>query len=166
MDNSKQNTLTFDSTPTADSANPVTSGGVKAALDMKKDAFSVLLIEDGGTGQSSLDDIKDAFGLWYKPGDSVGIGSGDASYAGFLAGAKIARFIITLDKPVKPETAIAITGTVAVRVGSSRTDIALSNTAGTATASGIRVDATASTSMGSQNEPCAVGSVGLTITFS
>lgn len=31
----KQNTLTFDSTPTTGSTNPVTSGGVKAALDGK-----------------------------------------------------------------------------------------------------------------------------------
>ena len=29
----KQDALTFDAAPTADSANPVTSGGVKAALD-------------------------------------------------------------------------------------------------------------------------------------
>ena len=33
----KQNILTFDLTPTADSTNPVTSGGVKAALDGKRD---------------------------------------------------------------------------------------------------------------------------------
>lgn len=33
----KQNNLTFDSTPTADSTNPVTSGGIKAALDTKVD---------------------------------------------------------------------------------------------------------------------------------
>lgn len=32
---SKQDTLTFDSTPTASSTNPVTSGGVKTALDLK-----------------------------------------------------------------------------------------------------------------------------------
>ena len=31
--NGKQNALTFDSTPTAGSTNPITSGGVKAALD-------------------------------------------------------------------------------------------------------------------------------------
>ncbi len=31
--NAKQNALTFDSTPTAGSTNPITSGGVKAALD-------------------------------------------------------------------------------------------------------------------------------------
>lgn len=29
----KQNTLTFDTTPTENSTNPVTSGGVKSALD-------------------------------------------------------------------------------------------------------------------------------------
>ena len=33
--NAKQNTLTFDTTPTADSTNPVTSGGIKTALDAK-----------------------------------------------------------------------------------------------------------------------------------
>ena len=34
--NEKQEELTFDSTPTANSTNPVTSGGVKAALDAKR----------------------------------------------------------------------------------------------------------------------------------
>ena len=34
----KQNALTFDSTPTAGSTNPVTSGGVKTALDAKANA--------------------------------------------------------------------------------------------------------------------------------
>ena len=33
--NAKQSALTFDSTPTASSTNPVTSGGVKTALDLK-----------------------------------------------------------------------------------------------------------------------------------
>lgn len=37
----KQNTLTFDSTPTAGSQNPVTSGGVKAAIDNASDIFYV-----------------------------------------------------------------------------------------------------------------------------
>ena len=36
----KQDTLTFDSTPTADSTNPVTSGGVKTALDAKQDTLT------------------------------------------------------------------------------------------------------------------------------
>lgn len=33
--NTKQNKLTFDTTPTANSSNPVTSGGIKAAIDAK-----------------------------------------------------------------------------------------------------------------------------------
>ena len=36
----KQNTLTFDSTPTANSSNPVTSGGIKTALDAKQDTLT------------------------------------------------------------------------------------------------------------------------------
>ena len=35
LSTSKQDVLTFDSTPTANSTNPVTSGGVKTALDLK-----------------------------------------------------------------------------------------------------------------------------------
>lgn len=35
--NTKQDTLTWDNTPTADSANPVTSAGIKSALDLKAD---------------------------------------------------------------------------------------------------------------------------------
>ena len=37
----KQNALTFDSTPTANSTNPVTSGGVKKALDEKANTSAV-----------------------------------------------------------------------------------------------------------------------------
>lgn len=37
----RQSTLTFDSTPTANSTNPVTSGGVKTALDAKLDTANV-----------------------------------------------------------------------------------------------------------------------------
>lgn len=36
----KQNTLTFDSTPSSGSSNPVTSGGVKTALDGKQDTLT------------------------------------------------------------------------------------------------------------------------------
>lgn len=35
LSTSKQDVLTFDSTPTAESTNPVTSGGIKSALDLK-----------------------------------------------------------------------------------------------------------------------------------
>lgn len=37
----KQDTLTFDTTPTANSTNPVTSGGIKTALDAKQATISV-----------------------------------------------------------------------------------------------------------------------------
>lgn len=37
----KQDALTFDSTPTANSTNPVTSGGIKTALDAKQNAITV-----------------------------------------------------------------------------------------------------------------------------
>ena len=36
----KQNTLTFDTTPTAGSNNPVTSGGIKTALDAKQNTLT------------------------------------------------------------------------------------------------------------------------------
>ena len=48
--NGKQNALTFDTTPTEGSANPVTSGGVKAALD---DVQSGLVLDDTPTANSS-----------------------------------------------------------------------------------------------------------------
>lgn len=37
-----QTELTFDTTPTADSTNPVTSGGIKTALNAKQDAFNIV----------------------------------------------------------------------------------------------------------------------------
>ena len=48
--NGKQNALTFDTTPTEGSTNPVTSGGVKAALD---DVQSGLVLDDKPTANSS-----------------------------------------------------------------------------------------------------------------
>lgn len=46
---SKQNTLTFDSTPTSNSSNPVTSGGVKTALDKKADTSSLKTVATSGS---------------------------------------------------------------------------------------------------------------------
>lgn len=48
--NTKQDKLTFDDTPTADSLNPVTSGGVKTALDGKLDTTNAVgqKTADGG----------------------------------------------------------------------------------------------------------------------
>lgn len=57
--------ITTDATPTADSANPVQSGGVKAALEEKSNTghkhsaadvtSGVLAVERGGTGQATLE---------------------------------------------------------------------------------------------------------------
>ena len=46
----KQDTLTFDATPTADSANPVTSGGVFTALDGKQDTLTFDEVPTEGSG--------------------------------------------------------------------------------------------------------------------
>lgn len=46
LEAAKQDVLTFDSTPTANSTNPVTSGGVKTALDAKADNTTVSGIDN------------------------------------------------------------------------------------------------------------------------
>ncbi len=50
-DPTKQNTLTFDDAPTANSNNPVKSGGVKTALDLKLDSsdYTIFTGASGGT---------------------------------------------------------------------------------------------------------------------
>lgn len=76
--NAKQNSLTFDSTPTASSTNPVTSGGVKDALDTLDDS-KVSKSGDTMTG-----------GLTVSNGDveiqngSINVGTpGNSNYRGF-----------------------------------------------------------------------------------
>lgn len=46
--NSKQNSLTFDNAPTANSSNPVTSDGIKTALDSKLDSTSLADVATSG----------------------------------------------------------------------------------------------------------------------
>ena len=50
--NNKQEKLTFDSTPTSGSANPVTSGGVKAALDAKTANYTATIPATGWASQN------------------------------------------------------------------------------------------------------------------
>lgn len=75
--NGKQDALTFDTTPTAGSTNPVTSDGVKTALDEKADASDVpkylqdlanLLISNPQPNQV----IKYINGLWQNADESGG----------------------------------------------------------------------------------------------
>jgi len=54
---SKQNTLTFDSTPTNSSLNPVTSGGIFTALNNKQDINTALLL----TGNQTVTGVKTFF---------------------------------------------------------------------------------------------------------
>lgn len=49
----KQDTLTFDNTPTASSTNPVTSAGIKSALDGKAASDHTQTVAKGGTGIGS-----------------------------------------------------------------------------------------------------------------
>ena len=64
--NAKQNALTFDTTPTANSANPVTSGGVAGALANKANKSDVV------TASTGLSDSADLI----RVGDSVVINGG------------------------------------------------------------------------------------------
>ncbi len=52
--NNKQAKLTFDTTPTAGSSNPVTSGGVKTALDSKASSSEIIKTSTGLTDSNDL----------------------------------------------------------------------------------------------------------------
>ena len=70
----KQNTLTFDSTPTASSTNPVTSGGVKTALDTLDDS-KVSKSGDTMTNYLTMEGTSNNFGLVLKLSDESGRGA-------------------------------------------------------------------------------------------
>ncbi len=79
----KQDTLTFDSTPTANSTNPVTSSGIKTATDAKlnvdgtnaTEAGTVKILENVPTGTATLSDLDNFLGSpqvsIYNPGQDV-----------------------------------------------------------------------------------------------
>lgn len=50
--------LTFDTTPAADSTNPVTSGGIKTALDTKQDTFTIVETDASTTGNTATVSIE------------------------------------------------------------------------------------------------------------
>lgn len=52
--NAKQDALSFDTTPTANSSNPVTSGGVKTALDAKAAKSEIVKTSTGLTDSVDL----------------------------------------------------------------------------------------------------------------
>ena len=52
--NAKQNALSFDTAPTAGSTNPVTSGGVKTALDAKANTGDIVKASTGLTDSADI----------------------------------------------------------------------------------------------------------------
>lgn len=50
--------LEFDTAPTADSTNPVTSGGIKKALDAKQNAFTIIDADASITGSTATVSIE------------------------------------------------------------------------------------------------------------
>lgn len=57
----KQDVLTFDSTPTASSTNPVTSGGVKSALDGKDNK---VIVVNHGTNDTTFALTPNTYHIW------------------------------------------------------------------------------------------------------
>lgn len=58
LETGKQNKLTFDTTPTQGSANPVTSGGVYTALSDKASAADVTALQTAVDGKASTADVE------------------------------------------------------------------------------------------------------------
>lgn len=123
----------------------------------------------------SADEVKDAYGLWYKPGDYFIVETGYAAYAGFLRNSTLARIVIPISKPVKPGTAAKLIaqnggdggGKISIRTGNARTNLTGLNVDATyITDCGIAFDiSSGSTSMGSTDDICVAGSAGFRIVF-
>ncbi len=80
--NNKQDKLTFDDEPTANSTNPVTSGGVKSALDGKADKYT----EDGGFVAGSNANLVDSGAAIGKSSLSGSGGGAVGEYAQAIIG--------------------------------------------------------------------------------
>ena len=72
--NNKQDKLVFDTAPTANSTNPVTSGGVKSALDGKADKYN----ESGGfsAGFAANSNRGGSVGEYSSSNDGGAVGEG------------------------------------------------------------------------------------------
>ena len=81
----KQDTLTFDTTPTANSTNPVTSGGVKTALDAKANTADLGTlagkdsIDTGDISSGTLGTNRGGTGITSNPSMLVNLGSTSAA---------------------------------------------------------------------------------------
>ena len=92
----KQDKLTFDTTPTANSTNPVTSGGVKSALDGKADKYNesggfsagdVAIAGDGGAiGSRTYTNSGASIGYGAQSENGAAVGMGAVAGNGFSGG--------------------------------------------------------------------------------
>ena len=121
-----------------------------------------------GVYNCGSDALKDAYGLWFKPGDTISVSSGTGSYTGFLNTTTNARCVIPLTKPVKPNTTVSLTGQFRIRTQTKATTIAVSDVSCTPTDCGLAVNLSTGATLGVADEPCSVGvnTQGMTITFS
>lgn len=92
--NAKQNALTFDSTPTAESSNPVTSGGVKAAVQAVQDAVDDVV--DGTTKVGSASSADTATQAGKLSAQRVISLTGDATGSANFDGSANAPIAVTL----------------------------------------------------------------------
>ena len=93
--NAKQNALTFDEAPTASSANPVKSGGVKAAIDSAKQEVqsAVADVVDGTTPVAKATEADTSAKL--KTARAISL-SGDATGSANFDGSAAAAIAVTL----------------------------------------------------------------------
>lgn len=124
---SKQAVLTFDLEPTANSSNPVYSGGVKSALNSLNSSLSSDisgLDTRLDTAEDDIDTLESAVaGITYAAGDTYTTGSGLMPYAGIITGdAQDCTFTIPLPKPITASTATLTTLTGAIRGTSGYVD--------------------------------------------
>lgn len=115
-------------------------------------------------------ELKDAYGLWFKPGDSFSVAMGKGSYTGFItSNKKAARCVIPLTKPVKPGTTVKVSGDFRIRTADKDdSPITVTNLNCTVTDCGLAVDIGIGTDLGAAGTVCSVGvnTNGITITFS
>lgn len=136
---SKQDTLTFDNTPTENSANPVTSGGVYAALQN---------VSGGGSGGSYQLPIANSSVLGgIKVGAGLGIDSngylyivGAAKSEGRLA---LSAEVVELDSVTRSATVQILDSTGDIIVESSSEDVAVSLIGATISVTGVSADSIA-----------------------
>lgn len=151
LDSGKQNTLTFDQTPTSGSYNPVTSGGVSNALAAKQDTLtfdtaptqdSTNPVTSGGVYTAILNAVRDAAypvgsiymsvsstnphdlfgGTWVQIQDTFLLAAG-TTYAAGATGGEATHTLTVQEMPSHTHNVDSNTGSPVAYVPSSHGDI-------------------------------------------